>query len=85
MATSKPAQDALWRNLADALNALCAAGQHPDFHDLYGARNGWRRQPFTSSTSANAPWVVFDLSTRQYVVTSRERTVSGEYPRRKRR
>ncbi|KNE81396.1 hypothetical protein AB0B04_18815 [Streptomyces xinghaiensis] len=81
--------DLLWQNLADALNALIAAGQFPDFHDLYGTRNDWRHQPYaTAHSHADAPWVVFDLSTRQFTVSSRERTVSGEHSggtRRKRR
>lgn len=71
---------ALWQNLADALNALIAASLFPDFHNLYGTRNDWQHQPFVSSGAhADAPWVVFDLSTRQFTVSSRERTHSGEH------
>ncbi|MFJ3658231.1 hypothetical protein ACIPPR_33605 [Streptomyces nigra] len=78
---------ALWQNLADALNALIAASLFPDFHNLYGTRNDWRHQPYVSSAAhADAPWVVFDLPTRQFTVSSRERTHSGEhYARTKRR
>ncbi|MGX1886785.1 hypothetical protein [Streptomyces sp. NPDC055287] len=81
--------DPLWQNLADALNALIAAGRFPDFHDLYGTRNDWQHQPYaTTASHADAPWVVFDLSARQFTVSSRERTLSGEHsqrPPRKRR
>lgn len=79
----------LWQSLADALNDLIAAGLFPDFHDLYGTRNDWQHQPYASTAAhAHAPWVVFDLSTRQFTVSSRERTHSGEHSassRRKRR
>ncbi|MEU5200391.1 hypothetical protein AB0G86_41185 [Streptomyces scabiei] len=72
--------DPLWQSLADALNALIAAGLFPHFHDLYGARNDWQHQPYASTAAhAHAPWVVFDLSTRQFTVSSRERTHSGEH------
>ncbi|MFD8900549.1 hypothetical protein [Streptomyces ardesiacus] len=81
--------DPLWQNLADALNALIAAGLFPHFHDLYGTRNDWQHQPYASTAAhAHAPWVVFDLSTRQFTVSSREWTLSGEHTastRRKRR
>ncbi|MFH0245910.1 hypothetical protein ACGRHY_26645 [Streptomyces sp. HK10] len=74
---------ALWQNLADALNALIAAGQFPDFHDLYGSRNHWQPQPYASTpVHADASWVVFDLTTRQFTVSSRERTLGGEHYRR---
>ncbi|MFE1785283.1 hypothetical protein ACFW9F_22600 [Streptomyces sp. NPDC059506] len=80
---------ALWQNLADALNALIAAGQFPDFHNLYGPHNHWQHQPYASTpTRADAPWVVFDLTTRQFTVSTRERTLGGEHyrrPSRKRR
>ncbi|HLU97242.1 MAG TPA: hypothetical protein VKZ89_10415 [Thermobifida alba] len=80
--------DLLWQNLADALNALIAAGQFPDLHNLYGPLNDWQHQPYVTAARADAPWVVFDLSTRQFTVSSRERTLSGEHTastRRKRR
>ncbi|MFF7115438.1 hypothetical protein ACFY91_24445 [Streptomyces albogriseolus] len=74
---------ALWQNLADALNSLITAGQFPDFHDLYGPRNHWQHQPFVCTPArADAPWVVFDLPTRQFTVSTRERTRSGEHHRR---
>jgi hypothetical protein len=74
---------ALWQNLADALNSLITAGHFPDFHDLYGPRNHWRPQPYVSTPArADAPWVVFDLTTRQFTVSTRERTLSGEHHRR---
>ncbi|MEU5242201.1 hypothetical protein ACH4UR_37365 [Streptomyces lydicus] len=80
---------ALWQNLADALNSLIAAGQFPDFHDLYGSRNHWQRQPYVSTPiHADAPWVVFDLTTRKFTVSTREQTLGGEHhqrPSRKRR
>ncbi|KNE83296.1 hypothetical protein AB0B04_19010 [Streptomyces xinghaiensis] len=72
--------DPLWQNLADALNALIAAGLFPHFHDLYGTRNDWRPQPYASTAArADAPWVVCDLSTRRFTVSSRERALSGEH------
>ncbi|MET7490528.1 hypothetical protein [Streptomyces sp. NPDC005538] len=72
----------LWQDLADALNALIDAGQFPDFHDLYGSRNDWQPQPYAStSLHADAPWVVFDLSTRRFAVSTRERTLNGEHAR----
>lgn len=78
--------DVLWQHLADALNALIDAGQFPDFHNLYGARNGWQYQPYaTDDARADASWVVFDLATRRFTVSSRERTLSGEHSRRSRR
>lgn len=85
-----PAEDEgpdLWQNLADALNALRAAGQFPDFHNLYGGRNGWQHQPYVSDDGrSSAPWVVLDLGTREFVVSTRERVHDGEHsPRRKRR
>ncbi|MEU9761894.1 hypothetical protein AB0D98_19535 [Streptomyces sp. NPDC047987] len=74
---------ALWQNLTDVLNSLIAAGQFPDFHDLYGSRNDWQPQPYASTPlHADAPWVVFDLTTRQFTVSTRERTLSGEHHRR---
>ncbi|MGA5202767.1 hypothetical protein [Streptomyces variegatus] len=80
------AEPDLWQNLADALNALGAAGQFPAFHDLYGTVNGWRRQPYASTARADSPWVVLDLGTRQYTVSTRGRVLSGEHsPDRKRR
>ncbi|MFB7836179.1 hypothetical protein [Streptomyces sp. NPDC056056] len=72
--------DPLWQDLADALNALIAAGLFPRFHDLYGTCNDWQHQPYASTAAhAHAPWVVFDLSTRQFTVSSRERTHGGEH------
>lgn len=89
LATTVPATaDAgvLWQNLADALNALIDARLFPDFHDLYGSRNDWQHQPYASAAArADAPWVVFDLSTRQFIVSSRERVLNGEHGRRNRR
>ncbi|MCX4826314.1 hypothetical protein OG883_45870 [Streptomyces sp. NBC_01142] len=88
MATTPSTTDtgALWQNLADALNALIDARQFPDFHDLYGARNNWQHQPIASTAArSDAPWVVFDLSTRQFTVSSRERVLNGEHGRRNRR
>ncbi|WP_309317433.1 hypothetical protein [Streptomyces salinarius] len=77
----------LWRNLADALNALVGTGLFPAFHDLYGTVNGWRRQPYASAPArADSPWVVFDLGTREFTVSTRGRVLSGEHsPGRKRR
>ncbi|MFE4304809.1 hypothetical protein ACFRR6_01835 [Streptomyces sp. NPDC056891] len=70
--------DLLWQNLAAALNALIDAGQFPQFHNLYGTRNNWQHQPYASTAAhADSPWVVFDLSVRQFTVSSRERTQSG--------
>ncbi|MEU7031600.1 hypothetical protein AB0A60_33495 [Streptomyces sp. NPDC046275] len=87
--TTGSGTDPLWQDLADALNELIAAGRFPHFHDLYGTRNNWQHQPYASTAAhAHAPWVVFDLSTRQFTVSSRERTLSGEHSastRRKRR
>ncbi|WP_328427872.1 hypothetical protein [Streptomyces sp. NBC_00443] len=76
-----------WQALADALNVLVEAGQFPDFHDLYGGVNGWRHQPYASTPArAHAPWVVLDLGTRKFTVSTRERVLGGEHsPRRKRR
>ncbi|MBK3639036.1 hypothetical protein JHN52_40710, partial [Streptomyces sp. MBT97] len=78
----------LWRNLADVLNALVAERQFPAFHNLSGSANGWWHQPVITSSATDAPWVVLDTATREYVVTTRERAVGGEHsrkPRRKRR
>jgi hypothetical protein len=69
----------LWQNLADALNALIDAGQVPYFHDLYGSRNDWRHQPYATGSYANAPWVVLDLATRKFTVSSRERTLTRQH------
>lgn len=78
--TTGAGRDLLWQDLADALNALIAAGLFPDFHDLCGTRNGWRHQPYASTAArADAPWVVFDLRTRRFTVSSRERALSGEH------
>ncbi|KOV94620.1 MULTISPECIES: hypothetical protein [unclassified Streptomyces] len=75
--------DVLWQNLTDALNALIAAGQFPDFHNLYGPLNDWQHQPYASTAAhAHAAWVVLDLSTRRFTVSSRERALSGEHSRR---
>ncbi|MFD7867021.1 hypothetical protein [Streptomyces sp. NPDC059783] len=72
--------DPLWQNLADALNALITAGSFPHFHDLYGTRNDWQHQPYASTAAtAHDPWVVFDLSTGQFTVSSQQRTLSGEH------
>ncbi|MFJ3182338.1 hypothetical protein ACIPJN_28655 [Streptomyces sp. NPDC086796] len=83
--TTTPDTAALWHNLADALNALAAAGLHPDFHDRYGTSNNWQHQPYASGNHGNSPWVVFDLRERQYTVTTRERTLAGEHSRPRRR
>ncbi|MFD5475483.1 hypothetical protein [Streptomyces sp. NPDC127105] len=87
--TTGTGTDPLWQNLADALNALIAAGLFPHFHDLCDTRIDWQHQPYASTAAhAHAPWVVFDLSTRQFTVSSRERPLSGEHSgstRRKRR
>ncbi|MEV4868525.1 hypothetical protein [Streptomyces syringium] len=81
--TTSTDASALWQNLADALNSLLAAGQFPDFHDLHGSRNHWQPQPYIStSTHADAPWVVFDLNTRQFTVSTRARALGGEHHRR---
>jgi hypothetical protein len=77
--------DALWQNLADALNALATSGQFPAFHNLYGPHNKWQHQPYATSSHTDAPWVVYDLTTRTYTVTTRARTLNGEHARRKRR
>ncbi|MER6922557.1 hypothetical protein [Streptomyces spiralis] len=72
--------DVPWQNLADALNALVDAGQFPHFHDLYGARNDWQHQPCANAGAhGDTPWVVFDLATRQFTVSSRERALSGDH------
>ncbi|MER8120696.1 hypothetical protein [Streptomyces sp. NPDC094031] len=84
-ATPKPYTEALWQNLARALNDLVAAGLHPSFHDRYGTENNWRRQPYASGNHGNSPWVVFDLRERAYTVTTRERTLAGEHSRPRRR
>ncbi|MFI1312517.1 hypothetical protein ACH4TS_20585 [Streptomyces albidoflavus] len=83
--TAQPDTAALWQDLADALNALIAANLHPDFHDLYGTGNNWQHQPFASGNFGNSPWVVFDLRERAYTVTTRERTLTGEHSRPRRR
>lgn len=76
---------ALWQNLADALNALVDAGQFPDFHNLKGSRNNQQYQPYAADDARpDAPWVVFDLTTRRFTVSSRGRTLSGEHSRRTR-
>ncbi|MGW6145352.1 hypothetical protein [Streptomyces sp. NPDC055140] len=88
MATTPTTTDTgdLWQNLADALNALIDARQFPHFHDLYGTRNNWQPQPYASTAArTDAPWVVFDLSTRQFTVSSRERALNGEHGRLSRR
>ncbi|WP_217226099.1 hypothetical protein [Streptomyces anulatus] len=85
MDTSPKPEADLWQNLTDALNALVAAGLHPDFHNHYGTRNSWQHQPFASSNGGNSPWVVFDLRERAYTVTTRERTLAGEHSRQPRR
>jgi hypothetical protein len=77
--TTATSTDPLWQNLADALNDLIAAGRFPYFHDLYGTRNDWQHQPYVTASHAHAPWVVFDWSTRQFTVSSRERALSGEH------
>ncbi|MFJ9580869.1 hypothetical protein ACIRQF_31330 [Streptomyces sp. NPDC101191] len=75
--------DVLCQNLTDALNALVDAGQFPDFHNLYGPYNDYRHQPYVIVGSrADAPWIVLDLTTRQFTMSSREQTLSGEHPRR---
>lgn len=83
--TPNPDPTPLWQNLTDALNALVAAGHHPDFHNLYGSVNRWQYQPFATSSHADSPWVVWDMRDRQYTVTTRERTLAGEHSRRPRR
>lgn len=83
--TPKPDTAALWHNLAGALNALAAAGLHPDFHNRYGTGNNWQHQPYASSNHGDSPWVVFDLREREYTVTTRERTLAGEHSRPRRR
>ncbi|WP_330342626.1 hypothetical protein [Streptomyces sp. NBC_00557] len=78
--------DVLWQNLADALNALIDARQLPATHNLYGARNEWQHQPYvTTAAHADAPWVVLDLATGRFTVSSREGALSGEHSRRPRR
>lgn len=69
----------LWQNLTNALNALIDAGQIPEFHNLHGPYNNWQYQPYATGARADAPWVVRDLTTRRFTVTSRERTLSGEH------
>ncbi|MEU5196048.1 hypothetical protein AB0G86_18660 [Streptomyces scabiei] len=77
--------DVLWQNLSDALNALVDAGHFPDLHNLYGPLNDRQYQPYaTDDSHADAPWVVFDLATRQFTVSSRERVRNGEHSRRPR-
>ncbi|MFF3959171.1 hypothetical protein ACFYY1_39155 [Streptomyces sp. NPDC001890] len=76
---SAPGTDVLWQNLADALNGLVDAGQFPHFHDLYGTRNDWQYQPYTTASHTHAPWVVYDLPTRKFTVTTRERVHAGEH------
>ncbi|WP_445280235.1 hypothetical protein [Streptomyces sp. DSM 118148] len=91
--TTAPAQatgpaagaDVLWQHLTDALNALASAGQFPHFHNLYGPRNDWQRQPYITSAHAYTPWVVYDLATRKSTVSSRERVHSAEHSQRPRR
>ncbi|MER6432155.1 hypothetical protein ABT272_31205 [Streptomyces sp900105245] len=61
----------LWQNLADALNALVNAGQSPHFHNLYGTGNDWQHQPYATGSRTDAPWVVLDLATRRFTVSSR--------------
>lgn len=81
--TTSTGADPLWQNLADALNALIAAGRFPHFHNLYGPVNNWQYQPYvTADAYAHAPWVVFDLATEEFTVSSRERTLNGEHSRR---
>ncbi|WP_274036760.1 hypothetical protein [Streptomyces sp. MMBL 11-1] len=82
---TQPDTAPLWQNLKGALNALVAAGVHPDFHDRYGTANNWQHQPYASSSNGDGPWVVFDLRERVYTVTTRERTLAGERPRPRRR
>ncbi|MFE0778062.1 hypothetical protein [Streptomyces sp. NPDC058861] len=88
-ATTAPGTGPLWQDLTDALNALIAAGQFPNFRNLYGPGNDWQHQPYASTPfHTYAPWVVFDLSTRQFTLSTRERTLGGEHfasARRKRR
>jgi hypothetical protein len=85
--TTTPATtpDTLWQDLADALNALVAAGRFPAFHNLYGTNNDWQHQPYVTSSHANAPRVVYDLTTGSYTVTTRARTLNGEHTQRRRR
>ncbi|MFI6278036.1 hypothetical protein [Streptomyces sp. NPDC050988] len=84
--TTATGTDVLWQNLTDALNALIDSGQFPAFHNLNGPYNNWQHQPYaTDDAHADAPWVVFDLTARQFTVSSRERTRSGEHSRRPRK
>lgn len=53
--TPRPDAVAAWQNLADALNALIAAGHTPAFHNLNGSANDWRHQPYVSTPSAPTP------------------------------
>ena len=70
----------LWQNLADALNALVNTGQFPAFHNLNGPYNNWQHQPYVIVGSrSDAPWVVFDLATREFTVSSRERTLARQH------
>ncbi len=80
--TGTDSADRLWQNLADALNALINARLFPAFHDLYGGRNDWQHQPYASTAvRGDAPWAIYDLSTRQFTVSSRERALDGEHAR----
>ncbi|MFF8431010.1 hypothetical protein ACF07Y_38935 [Streptomyces sp. NPDC016566] len=79
--TSTTSSAVLWQNLADALNALVDAGQFPHFHNLYGTGNNWQHQPYATASDADAPWVVLDPAARQFTVSTRERTLSGEHSR----
>ncbi|MET8608913.1 hypothetical protein ABZV92_35815 [Streptomyces rubiginosohelvolus] len=82
---TQPDTALLWQNFTDALNALVAAGLHPDFHDRYGTANNWQHQPYAHSNHGDSPWVVFDLREREYTLTTRERTLAGEHSRPRRR
>ncbi|MER5889695.1 hypothetical protein ABT160_38210 [Streptomyces sp. NPDC001941] len=76
----------LWQDLADALNALITAGHTPAFHNRYGSRNHWQHQPYLSTPlHSDAPWVVFDLARRSFVVSTRADTLRGTHDRRPRR
>ncbi|MEV6676256.1 hypothetical protein AB0N09_05215 [Streptomyces erythrochromogenes] len=56
------------------------SGLTPDVHNLNGPQNNWQHQPYASTAAhADSPWVVFDLSARQFAVSSRERTHNGEH------
>lgn len=72
----------LWQRLADTLNAIVAAGQFPDLHNLKGPRNGRQHQPYiTDDAQSGAPWVLLDTATGRFVVTTRERALDGEHSR----